>query len=94
MEDYEGRIVSYRAYIVNVAESGDEYIITMALNRKNGKYSNYVLVTADSAPNYQVGERVLTYATCEGMSLSTGTDGEEQEESYPCLDLLLFASLE
>lgn len=94
MEDYEGRIVRYRAYIVDVASSGDEYIITMALNRKNGNYSNYMLVTADAAPSFEVGQRVMTYGTCEGMSLSTGTEGEEQEESYPCLDLLLFASLE
>ncbi len=94
MESYEGRIMGYRAYIVDIAESGGEYVVTMALSRKNGKYSNYILVTTDEMPNFSVGERVMMYGTCEGMSLSTGTDGEEANESYPCFALLLFASLE
>jgi len=37
---------------------------------------------------------VRLYGTCEGMSLSTGAVGEEQEESYPCVELLLLASLD
>lgn len=95
IQKYEGRIVGYRAYIMDVAQSGDEYIITMALTRKDGKYSNYILVTADSEPSFQVGERVMMYGTCEGMSLSTGTSEDAEEEaSYPCFALLLFASLE
>ena len=94
MKDYEGRIMAYRSYIVDVGESGDEYIIKMALNRKNGKYSNMILVTSSEMPNFEVGECVMMYGTCEGMSLSTGAEGEEEDESYPCFALLLFATLE
>ena len=94
MKDYEGRIMAYRSYIVDIGESGDEYIIKMALNRKNGKYSNMILVTADELPSFEAGERVMMYGTCEGMSLSTGAEGEEEDESYPCFALLLFATLE
>lgn len=93
--DYEGRIVGYRAYILDVAQSGDDFIITMALSKKDGKYLNPVLVIAPSEPTFAIGERVMMYGTCEGMSLSTGIEGEEEaEESYPCFSLLLFASLE
>ena len=93
--DYEGRIVGYRAYLLDVAESGDEYIVTMALSKKDGKYINPILVITEAPPSFAEGERVMMYGTCEGMSLSTGTaDDEEQEESYPCFSLLLFASLE
>lgn len=94
MENYEGKIVGYRAYLLDVAQSGDEYIVTMALSKKDGKYVNYVLVMTESEPSFAVGERVMMYGTCEGMSLSTGTAEEETEESYPCFSLLLFASLE
>ena len=94
MQDYEGRIMGYRAYIVNIAESGDEYIVTMALARKDGRYVNLILVTTDEMPGFAVGERVMMYGTCEGMSLGTGDAGDESEASYPCFDLLLFASLE
>lgn len=93
--DYEGRIVGYRAYLLDVAQSGDEYIVTMALSKKDGKYVNPILVVTESAPGFDEGERVMMYGTCEGMSLSTGTaDDDAEEESYPCFSLLLFASLE
>ena len=95
MEGYEGRIMDYKAYITDISESGDVYIIRMALNRKSGEYSNIILVTADEKPNFQVDEQVMMYGTCAGMSLSTGVEGEEEDsESYPCFELLLFASLE
>lgn len=95
MQKYEGRIMGYRAYLMDVAQSGDEYIATMALSRKNGKYSSLVLVTMDSAPSYAEDERVMMYGTCAGMSLSTGTaEDEAEEESYPCFELLLFVSLD
>jgi len=67
----------------------------MALSRKNGKYSNYIFVTSDAAPTFGIGERVMMYGTCEGMSLSTGTaEDSQEEESYPCFKLLLFAALD
>ena len=95
MQNYEGRIMGYRAYITDVAESGDEYIVSMALAKTDGKYSNPVLVTTDEKPGFAVGERVMMYGTCEGMSLGTGAEAEgETEESYPCFALLLFASLD
>lgn len=95
IKNYEGRIVGYRAYLLDVAQSGDEYIIAMALSKKDGQYVNPVLVMAADEPSFAVGERVMMYGTCEGMSLSTGTaEDDAHEESYPCFSLLLFASLE
>ena len=95
MQKYEGRIMSFKSYILDISPSGDEYIVRMALNRKNGKYSNIILVTTGQEPTFAVGERVMMYGTCEGMSLSTGTvDDDVEEASYPCFALLLFASLE
>lgn len=95
MEKYEGRIMAFKAYILDVSSSGDEYIVRMALNRSQGKYKNIILVTTGQEPAFELEERVMMYGTCEGMSLSTGTvDDEVEEESYPCFALLLFASLE
>ncbi len=95
MQAYEGRIMGYSAYVVSVSESGGEYVITMALNRKNGKYSNYILVTSSEQPSFAEGEKATMYGTCEGMSLSSGDDGANaQGESYPCFDLLLLVSQE
>lgn len=95
MQSYEGRIMGYSAYIVDVSQSGGEYIVRMALNRKNGNYSNFILVTTGDEPSFAAGEKVTMYGTCEGMSLSTGAEGTaEEENSCPCFDLLLFVSQE
>ncbi|MCI5955996.1 MAG: Ig-like domain-containing protein [Clostridiales bacterium] len=95
MEGYEGRIMGYKAYITDIGQSGDEYIVRMALARQNKQYTNFILVTTDEKPAFEVGERVMMYGTCAGMSLSTGVEGEDENEaSYPCFELLLFASLE
>ena len=95
MANYEGRIMAFKSYILDISPSGDEYIIRMAMNRKNGQYYNIFLVTTDDEPSFGVGERVMMYGTCEGMSLSTGTvEDDVEEESYPCFALLLFATLE
>ena len=95
MEGYEGRIMGYKAYITDIGQSGDEYIVRMALARQNKQYTNFILVTTDEKPAFEVGQRVMMYGTCAGMSLSTGVEGEDENEaSYPCFELLLFASLE
>ena len=94
MEEYEGRIMNFRAYLVNIAMSGDQYVVRMALNRSGDEYQNIILVMASEEPAFAVDERVMMYGTCAGMSLSTGAGGEEDDESYPCFELLLFASLE
>ena len=94
MQEYEGRIMNYRAYLVNVAQSGGDYVLLMALNRSSGSYSNYILVTSTEEPAFSVDERVMMYGTCAGMSLSTGAEGEADDESYPCFELLLLSTLE
>lgn len=94
MEEYEGRIMNFRAYLVNIAMSGDQYVVRMALNRSGDEYQNIILVMASEEPAFAVDERVMMYGTCAGMSLSTGAGGEEDDESYPCFELILFASLE
>lgn len=103
MEGYEGRIMGYRAYLLDVTQSGDEWIARMALTKKGSNYSGIILVTCNEKPSYAVGERVMMYGTCEGMSLSVaGSGGEEgqtegqteEQESYPCFSLLMFVSLE
>ena len=92
-EKYEGRILGYTAYITDVSQSGMDWVITMAMSRKNGKYSNYFLVIATEEPSFKAGDKVEVYGTFEGMSLSVGEDGSE-EINYPCMNLLLFVTTE
>ncbi|NLO86299.1 MAG: hypothetical protein GX096_12905 [Clostridiales bacterium] len=95
MESYEGRVMGYRAYLLSTNESGDEWISQMAITKNGQKYSGIILVISDEKPSFEIGERIMMYGTCEGMSIDvTGVDGDEAGGSYPCFDLLLFSTLE
>lgn len=94
--DYEGSIIGTKAYLVDVAQSGDEWLIRMALTKDKGQYKNIVLVVSGEEPTFAIGERVMLYGTYTGLSISVSGDENEAaaEENLPCLELLLFASLE
>ncbi|MDD3335878.1 MAG: hypothetical protein PHI98_10245 [Eubacteriales bacterium] len=95
MEGYEGRIMGYRAYLIGVSNSGDEWIAQMALTKNKDQYSGIILVVCPEEPSFSIGQRVTMYGTCVGMSLGNyGVDGEADTESYPCFDLLLFVDEE
>lgn len=97
MESYEGRTMGYRAYPLSVSQSGDDWIVQMALSKNGKSYSNMIIVVCNEEPNVTIGERVMMYGNCAGMSLAVpAEDGElvAEEESYPCFELLLFAALE
>lgn len=94
--DYEGSIVGSKAYILDVSQSGDEWLIRMALAKDKGEYKNPILVFANEEPSFAIGDRVMMYGTYSGLSISVSGDENENtaEENLPCFDLLLFASLE
>ncbi len=93
IEGYDGRIMGYKAYVVDVSQSGDEWIIKMALTKKGTDYSGIILAVTDSEPDATVGTRMMIYGTCAGMSVSTNDSGETASESYPTFELLLLTAL-
>ena len=93
IKNYTGRIMGYKAYLTDVSQSGDKYVLTMALNKKKGNYTNLILVTTSEAPSFSVGERVWMYGTCEGLT-TPETDGEgTSSQELPCFSLLMLASI-
>ncbi len=92
IEGYEGRIMGYKCYLVGYTKAGDEYIAQMALSKRGNEYISLILVTCNEEPTMPIGSQVLMYGTCAGMSLPSEED--ETQASYPCFELLLFASLE
>ncbi len=95
-EDYEGNIVGYKAYLLDASQSGDQWLLRMALTKEEGKYKNIILVLSNDEPTFDVGDRMMMYGTFEGVSVSvSGDEGEEStEESLPCFELMMFASIE
>lgn len=92
IEGYEGRIMGYKCYLMNVTKAGDEYIAQMALTRQGSEYRSVILVTCNEEPSIAVGTQVWMYGTCVGMSLPSEED--ESNATYPCFELIMFASVE
>ncbi len=92
IEGYEGRIMGYKCYLLNTTQAGDEWISEMALTKRGEEYSGKILVTSNDKPSVPAGSQTMMYGTCVGMSVPSEED--ETQASYPCFELLLFATLE
>lgn len=91
---YAGRVMGYKAYITDIAQSGDQYVLTLSLSKKKEKYINTILVTSAEKPAYEIGSRVWMYGTCEGLSLPEGENTGTQPTGYPCFNLLMMTSMD
>jgi len=84
LKGYTGRIMRYDLYVMSVEQSGDQWIIQMAMNRsKSGKYSNIVYVMTKEEPNFSVDSQHRMYGTCTGAY-------QVENKTYPCFDLLFW----
>lgn len=85
---YTGRIMVYKLYAVDISQAGDQWIITMAMDKnKNGTYKNLVVVTTTQEPNFSVDSEQRMYGRCTGSYIVT--DGETST-SYPSFELLFW----
>ena len=100
IEGYDGRVMGYKCYVVSIAQSGNEWILKLALAKKPTGYDNIILAVTDSEPTVTPDSRVMMYGTCAGMSLpgdgtDTDTTGDtsSKEGSYPTFELLQISAL-
>ena len=92
IDGYVGRIMGYKCYLVDVTESGDQWIARMALTKRGEDYISVILVTCKELPTAAIGSQVIMYGTCTGMS--EPAEDDESQTAYPCFDLLLMTSPE
>ncbi|MBN1776781.1 MAG: hypothetical protein JW811_01550 [Clostridiales bacterium] len=96
---YDGRTIVYKSYLLEVVQSGDDYIYTMALHKNGSTYSDYIMVIASEEPAYDIGTRLMMYGKSVGMTVP-GDEGQAAEgetadaRSYPCFELLLLTGIE
>jgi len=96
---YDGNIIEYKSYLLEVVQSGDDYIYTMALHKSGSTYTDYFLVIATEEPAYDIGDRLMMYGTSVGMSVpddeGQAAEGETTDaQSYPCFELLMLTAIE
>ena len=96
IDGYVGRTMGYKCYLVEKTQSGDGWILKMALTKKNSGYSGVFLVTTDEETTLAVDTRVMMYGRCTGMS-EPATDAEGTADTtavtYPVFELLLLSAL-
>ena len=89
-------MIGYKAYLLDAAQNGDEWLVRMALAKEDGKFKNTIFVSSPEEPTFAEGERIMMYGTYAGLSLSVSGDENEDTatENLPLFELLLFAALE
>lgn len=85
LDSYIGHTISFDAYITEVKQAGDQWMILAALKLNRGKYSNYLVYMADEDPSLSASEKVKIYGVCTGPYSILS---EEENVSYPGFDYL------
>ena len=97
IDGYTGRIMGYKCYVVDIAQSGDSWVLKLALVKNAKGYKNLLYAVTNSQPEVTVDEHVMMYGQCTGLSqgnADTGADGTDTgAQSYPTFDLLLITGL-
>ncbi len=87
IDSYVGHTISFEAYITEIKQVGDQWMIVAAQKLNRGKYSNYLVYMADEDPGLAVGSKVKLYGVCTGPYSILS---EEENVSYPGFDFLSF----
>lgn len=84
---YTGKTMGYELYVREIQQSGDEWIIFMAMTKTKTSYKDIVVVITDEEPNFSVDSQQKMYGKCIG---SYEVTSEESTKTYPCFELLFW----
>lgn len=88
LEAYTGRVMSYKIYITEIQESGDEYLITAALTKtQKGALKNYIVISTNEKPAFVTGSEQKFYGRLAGTH---EIQSEEETEQLPLFELLFW----
>ena len=85
LDTYIGQSMVYTAYITDVRQNGDEWIITAALRKNNSGYSDFLVFMTGDDPGLEVDSQVKLYGKCIG---AYQVQSEEENITYPGFDYL------
>lgn len=85
---YTGRVLHYDLYCVSIEQSGDQWLIYMAMTQKKSGYKDIVIVMADDAPPFVENAKVHMYGRCTGMYEVMSDEGSSAK--YPSFELLFW----
>ena len=87
LSGYTGKIMHYDLYCVSIEQSGDEWLVYMAMDKKKSGYKNIVVVVTEEVPPFVADSQVHMYGRCTGPYEVTSDSGTT---TYPSFDLLFW----
>lgn len=88
LKGYTGRTMGYSLYVVDYWQREDDWIIRMAMTKKNSGYSNIVYVISPEEPVFDRDTQQMMYGECIGSLDVMLPDGTV--ETCPAFDLLFW----
>ncbi len=88
LDGYTGRTMTYPLYLISSQESGDEWVLFMAMRKLKSGYADIVAVTCKEQPNFDPDTQHRMYGTLTGTYLVQ--DAENGDILYPCFDLIFW----
>lgn len=88
LNGYDGRTLTYKAYVASIQKSDDSWLVSMAMTKKKSGYSDIFVVTTPEEPTVTLDTQVRVYGTCIGGYLMQDADGEDME--LPMLQLIFW----
>lgn len=86
---YAGKTIVMSGYVMDVTPSSTEWVVKMAINRKNGVYTDYIFVICRTDPGLGKETHVRMYGTLsENKYIEVAENGQNME--YPRFESLLF----
>ncbi len=86
LKNYVGRVMTYPLYVAQVTQTNDEWVVFMAMQTTKSGYKNYVVVTSDHDPGFEVGSQYRIYGRLLGNYEIL--DENQGTTYYPCFELL------
>ena len=90
---YAGKTLVMSGYVMSVTPSNAEWVLKMAINRKNGVYTDFIYVICRTDPHLGEGMHVRMYGTLsENKYVEVNENGETLE--FPRFEMLLTETID
>lgn len=87
VDQYVGKTLSFSVWITGIDQIGDEWRVLAAGSKTGDHYSQRLVFMTGEEPPFALEEKHTLYGMCKGLY---EYQSEEDPESYPLLDLLLW----
>ena len=87
IDQYVGQILTFRGWITEIEQVGEEWRITVAGTKTGDHYSQYMVFMTEQEPAFAVEEVHYFYGRCIGPYQ---IQSEEGTDSIPSFDLLVW----